>query len=126
VPGGGTRAAGAGGRGGAAAPGGRGCRGWCPGPGGGRGDLRRDRAPGRQPRLDAPVPPVHRLPDPAVRRDRGRLPAPLGSLVDTPTAGLRARGGRAASVLPPAPDLRDLDTGLTCALAPNLVSRARA
>ena len=65
----------------------RGCRGRCGGhrrwrrARGGRRDLRRDRAPQHQPRLDAPVPPVHRLPDPAVRRYRGGLPPALGPLV---------------------------------------------
>jgi hypothetical protein len=57
---------------------------------GGRGNLCRDRAPQRQPRPDAPVPPVHRLPDPAVRRDSGRLPPPLGPLVGPPLGPLVA------------------------------------
>jgi len=60
---------------------------------GGRGNLRRDRASQRQPRLDAPVPPVHRLPDPAFRRYRGRLPAALRPLVGA-TAGPASGPGR--------------------------------
>ena len=69
---------------------------------GGRRNLRRDRAPKRQPRLDAPVPPVHRLPDPAVRRYRGGLPPSPGAAGShrttrprPPTPLSRSRSGRA-------------------------------
>jgi heme o synthase len=46
-----------------------------------RGCLRGCGAAERQPRADAPVPPVDRLPDPAVRRGRGDVGAALGQLV---------------------------------------------
>ena len=48
------------------------------------GRVRRRGPAQRQPRADAPVPPVDRVPDPAFRRYRRHLAAPVGQLVGAP------------------------------------------